>query len=64
MQIRELMEQKGLDLVGWYHSHPISEPSPSQQDILLQKDFQEALRLENGDEPCIGMIISGWLVSH
>lgn len=52
------MDQKGLTLVGWYHSHPISEPNPSQGDILSQKGYQETIREENGDEPCVGIIIS------
>ena len=45
--------------MGWYHSHPISEPKPSQQDILAQKSYQVAMQLaESGEEPCIGLIIS------
>ena len=31
--MKALMEQKGLSAVGWYHSHPVSEPKPSQNDV-------------------------------
>lgn len=51
------MYKKGLILVGWYHSHPISEPKPSHNDVISQRTYQEALRRPNGDEPCIGVII-------
>lgn len=45
-------------LIGWYHSHPISEAKPSQNDILSQKIFQETVCKESSDEPCIGFILS------
>ena len=45
--------------MGWYHSHPASEPKPSQNDIFAQKRYQEAIQLaENREEPCVGLIIS------
>lgn len=57
-QVKECLDKKGLVLVGWYHSHPISEAKPSQCDIVSQKQFQDSLRRDNGDEPCIGFILS------
>ncbi|KAG1152930.1 hypothetical protein G6F38_000098 [Rhizopus arrhizus] len=59
MAARELFEQKGLDVVGWYHSHPTFEPQPSIRDIENQTSYQDLFRNEaSGDEPFIGFIIS------
>lgn len=56
---RELFGQKGLDVVGWYHSHPTFEPQPSIRDIENQTSYQDLFRNEaSGDEPFIGFIIS------
>ena len=52
------MASRGLVVVGWYHSHPYSEPRPSQNDVLSHKKYQDALTTESGDEPCVGLIIS------
>ena len=52
------MTKKGLTVVGWYHSHPTSEPKPTESDILSQKAYQDALRRRSGDEPCIAVITS------
>ena len=52
------MEQKGLIVVGWYHSHPISEPKPSEIDIISQRNYQEIVQMDTGEEPCIGIILS------
>ena len=53
------MKEKELHVVGWYHSHPVSEAKPSQSDILSQRKYQEAVRLkESSTEPCIGVIVS------
>lgn len=49
---------RGLNLVGWYHSHPLSDPDPSHSDILSQKKYQDVTRLNEGDEPCVGIIVS------
>ena len=32
--------QQGLDVVGWYHSHPSFAPTPSLTDIDTQTTFQ------------------------
>ena len=32
-----MAENKGLDVVGIFHSHPISQPSPSNTDIKFMK---------------------------
>jgi proteasome lid subunit RPN8/RPN11 len=37
---RTLIEEKGLSLVGWYHSHPTFEVNPSLVDIDNQLNYQ------------------------
>ena len=49
-------------MVGWYHSHPYSEPRPSQNDVLSHKKYQDATKTELGEEPCVGLIISEMLI--
>ena len=40
MRAREVFEEKGLQVVGWNHSHPKFEPSPSVRDIENQSSYQ------------------------
>ena len=59
VQIQKSMQARDLQVVGWYHSHPVSEPKPSQNDILSQKKYQDAVRMKDvAAEPCIGVIVS------
>ncbi|CAI8043474.1 MPN domain-containing protein [Geodia barretti] len=58
VQIRASIASRGLVVVGWYHSHPYSEPRPSQNDVLSHKKYQDALTNKSGEEPCVGLIIS------
>ncbi|KAG1077087.1 hypothetical protein G6F42_025078 [Rhizopus arrhizus] len=59
MQARELFAEKGLNVVGWYHSHPTFEPHPSIRDIENQTSYQTLFREEKtGDEPFIGVIVT------
>ena len=52
------MERRGLTLVGWYHSHPESQPDPSLRDIEAQMQYQHVLRgTGNSYHPCLGIII-------
>ena len=59
-QIQSKMQQRGLSLVGWYHSHPDCEPRPTYQDVVLQKKYQNIVKEVEPDEPCIGFIVSEW----
>lgn len=53
------MQARELQVVGWYHSHPVSEPKPSQSDILSQKKYQDAVKeIDVNAEPCVGVIVS------
>ncbi|XP_057658958.1 histone H2A deubiquitinase MYSM1-like [Diorhabda carinulata] len=51
----DLIHEKGLDIMGWFHSHPTFAPEPSNQDLETQQSVQ---RWIGKDKPCIGMIMS------
>lgn len=36
----EQIEDVGMSVVGWYHSHPTFSPDPSLRDIETQQKFQ------------------------
>nr|SVE85984.1 EOG090X020Z [Daphnia similis]SVE86612.1 EOG090X020Z [Daphnia similis]SVE87239.1 EOG090X020Z [Daphnia similis]SVE87864.1 EOG090X020Z [Daphnia similis] len=63
VKIAQSMENSGLCLVGWYHSHPLSPPAPTVQDIDSQLEHQLRLKGtgEQGYRPCVGMILSPFL---
>ncbi|KAI9206879.1 uncharacterized protein BJ171DRAFT_495045 [Polychytrium aggregatum] len=58
MTAREEFEQKGIQVVGWYHSHPTFEPHPSIRDIETQASYQTLFKRDDGSEPFVGVIIS------
>ncbi|CAH0555880.1 unnamed protein product [Brassicogethes aeneus] len=51
----EIIHAKGLDILGWFHSHPTFAPEPSQQDLETQQAVQ---RWIGARKPCIGVILS------
>ncbi|XP_064388878.1 MPN domain-containing protein-like isoform X3 [Halichondria panicea] len=53
----EQMLSRGLELVGWYHSHPVSLPNPSHNDILSQRMYQYKMMTSGGEEPCVGIVV-------
>ncbi|XP_063412818.1 MPN domain-containing protein-like isoform X1 [Mytilus trossulus] len=58
-EIKRMMKRRGLSLVGWYHSHPCSQPDPSIRDIGCQMSYQ--LRMKGSGAtyyPCVGIITS------
>ncbi|RIB22363.1 hypothetical protein C2G38_1960902, partial [Gigaspora rosea] len=61
---REVFAEKGLQFVGWYHSHPTFEPQPSVRDIENQTQYQEMWRREDGVEPFIGVIVTPYDAGH
>nr|SVE70282.1 EOG090X020Z [Daphnia similis]SVE72170.1 EOG090X020Z [Daphnia similis] len=63
VKIAQSMENSGLCLVGWYHSHPLSPPAPTVRDIDSQLEHQLRLKGtgEQGYRPCVGMILSPFL---
>ncbi|KAI9320155.1 hypothetical protein BX666DRAFT_2025168 [Dichotomocladium elegans] len=59
MKAREDFANKGLSVVGWYHSHPTFEPNPSVRDIEYQNLYQGLFRDKaTGIEPFIGVIVN------
>jgi len=55
------LAQHGLDVVGWYHSHPTFAPTPSLRDIDTQSTFQEWF--SRAGAPFVGIIISPYNMS-
>ncbi|XP_076440609.1 LOW QUALITY PROTEIN: deubiquitinase MYSM1-like [Babylonia areolata] len=52
----EQIEDVGMRVVGWYHSHPTFAPSPSVRDIETQQKFQ--YWFAKGGNHFVGLIIS------
>ncbi|XP_061183924.1 MPN domain-containing protein-like [Saccostrea echinata] len=58
-EIRQSMNELGLILVGWYHSHPFSEAQPSVKDIDCQMSYQLCMKGSGSNYfPCVGVIIA------
>lgn len=58
VETRALMAERGLTPVGWYHSHPIFAPKPSQKDNENQRNYQALFRCDRTRlEPFIGAIV-------
>lgn len=58
VKIRQAISATGLILVGWYHSHPFSQASPSVKDIDCQMSYQLCMKGSGSNYfPCVGVII-------
>ncbi|KAJ1722953.1 hypothetical protein LPJ53_002668 [Coemansia erecta] len=55
---RRWFGRRGLAAVGWFHSHPAFEPTPSVRDIATQRAYQALCALPDGREPFVGIIVS------
>ncbi|XP_066992646.2 histone H2A deubiquitinase MYSM1 [Anabrus simplex] len=53
----ERLRNDGLDVVGWYHSHPTFLPNPSEQDITTQANMQQWF-MQATSSPIVGFILS------
>lgn len=51
----ERIHDMELNLLGWFHSHPMFAPEPSQQDLDTQKGLQKWI---GNEKPCVGIILS------
>ena len=57
------ISSNGMEVVGWYHSHPRFQPDPSITDIENQSNYQELFRADSlkpendGLCPFVGLII-------
>ena len=58
------MQRADLILVGWYHSHPFSQPDPTLQDIKNQLSYQKIFQDEDLHEPCIALIVCKYLAYY
>ncbi|CAH1976815.1 unnamed protein product [Acanthoscelides obtectus] len=56
----DLIHQKELDILGWFHSHPTFAPEPSQQDLDTQRVVQQWIGY---GKPCLGVILSPFTLS-
>ena len=58
MQATQDLQDAGLSVVGWYHSHPTFQPDPSITDLENQSAYQSMYRAEcAGPAPFIGLIV-------
>ena len=58
IKARDHFGEKGLIVVGWYHSHPTFEPNPSIRDIENQQNYQQLFKRWDSSEPFVGIIVS------
>uniref|UniRef100_A0AAV1TGN9 MPN domain-containing protein n=1 Tax=Peronospora matthiolae TaxID=2874970 RepID=A0AAV1TGN9_9STRA len=67
IELRSIIENAQLEVVGWYHSHPAFAPDPSVRDIENQTSYQQLFQrpctsIEVGanckpSEPFVGLIV-------
>ncbi|KAK1934477.1 Myb-like protein H [Phytophthora citrophthora] len=67
IELRGIIENAQLEVVGWYHSHPAFAPDPSIRDIENQTSYQKLFQRPSvskeagGDskplEPFVGLIV-------
>lgn len=69
IELREIIQNAQLEVVGWYHSHPAFAPDPSIRDIENQTSYQQLFqrRVERKiegqkavveiSEPFVGLIV-------
>ena len=59
VEMRELVDEQHLRVVGWYHSHPTFVPNPSLIDLVNQKNYQAFFRSNEMEEIVTGMTAEG-----
>lgn len=67
IELRSIIENAHLEVVGWYHSHPAFAPDPSVRDIENQTSYQQLFQRPNfgkgedkeerPSEPFVGLIV-------
>jgi len=61
VEIRSQIAASGLQVVGWYHSHPEFEPHPSYRDIENQLNYQVLFKDHRYHlEPFVGLIVGSY----
>ncbi|KAJ2655513.1 hypothetical protein IW148_006016 [Coemansia sp. RSA 1199] len=58
VEARRVFSATQRHVVGWFHSHPTFEATPSVRDIHNQHAYQTLCRRADGIEPFIGAIVS------
>ncbi|RIA88950.1 hypothetical protein C1645_825508 [Glomus cerebriforme] len=58
LEVQQTITDRNMQVVGWYHSHPIFQPDPSMVDLENQHNYQKLFRDEKfNEEPFVGAII-------
>lgn len=67
IELREIIQNAQLEVVGWYHSHPAFAPDPSIRDIENQTSYQQLFQRQKQvtgvnstwevHEPFVGLIV-------
>ena len=58
VELKARVEAEKLTVVGWYHSHPVFQPTPSGVDVDNQLNYQALFRDAECDvEPFVGFIV-------
>jgi proteasome lid subunit RPN8/RPN11 len=55
VEVRTRIVQKGMSIVGWYHSHPFFSTDPSEVDVENQHNYQTLLF---GGAPYVAAIVT------
>ncbi|XP_076065467.1 histone H2A deubiquitinase MYSM1-like isoform X2 [Oratosquilla oratoria] len=56
------IQERGVSVVGWYHSHPTFLPNPSLQDLDTQAEMQQWFARQ--EAPFVGIIISPYSLTN
>jgi len=51
----KILNERGMQILGWYHSHPTFDVCPSNTDIWNHQSYQEHFNRDN--KPFIGLIV-------
>lgn len=58
INVRRRIVESGLQIVGWYHSHPVFRPDPSLVDLENQRNYQKLFHdPDSASEPFVGVIV-------
>ncbi|CAB4400231.1 hypothetical protein RhiirA5_408298 [Rhizophagus irregularis] len=58
LEVQQTITDRNMQVVGWYHSHPIFQPDPSIVDLENQNNYQKLFRDEKfNEEPFVGAIV-------
>ncbi|CAG8462100.1 12482_t:CDS:2 [Funneliformis caledonium] len=58
LEVQQTITDRDMQVVGWYHSHPIFQPDPSIVDLENQNNYQKLFRDEKfNEEPFVGAIV-------